>query len=677
MNLAAAPVLRDAPGLPPQVDHDAEPAVRGGALLLVLDRALGRVDTAVADLLPRSLNPFLQLGALANWCFAVASVTGVLLLFWYVPSVHEAHASMTAMDQAPWTSGLVRSLHRYSSDACMVLVLVHALKVFCARRFTGPRWLAWITGAVSLLGLWLVGWLGYWLVWDQPAQHVAEGTSRALDVIPLFVDPLERSFVADQEVNSLLFFLVFFAHMLLPLGVVVGLWLHITRLARAHFLPGRAMATWSTLVLVLVSVLQPAQTGAPARMAVMAREFAIDGWYLAPLWLTDRLAGGALWLFWFAAGSLLCAVPWLLRRGRVRAAAVQTERCNACTKCSQDCPYLAITMVPRTDGKPFTTQAQVDPRLCVGCGICAGSCDTSGVGLPWLPEKETRDRLAQRVADAAARGRHPGVLLACVHGAAAAAPPDWIVEPVPCAGFVHMLTPERLLKDGAREIVIAACADGACRYREGDRWARQRRDGERAPALRGDRVDADAVRVLTLPPGTDVAAALTGGPARRRPLRLLAGALAVLLLIALVPLGSALPYRTPHGDPELVVSFKHPGQLTEQRRELSAEEQARLPVHMRRQFDLVRTRQPVRLQVLLDDRVVLTRTLPPAGLWGDGNSVALERLAVPPGRHRVAVRIDDDGDAAAWAHSDSAEVDFAAGLRRTVLFDRHHGFTWL
>jgi ferredoxin len=683
----AGALARAVSAAPPR-DVDAEPPVRGEALLRPLDRALAAVDRATAAVLPAEFNPFLQLGALANWSFLLATLSGVLLLLFYSTSVHTAHASMLAMDAAPWTSGLVRSVHRYSSDACMALVLLHALKVFAARRFSGPRWLAWLTGAFALLCLWVIGWLGYWLPWDQPAQHVAEGTARALDVIPVFVDTLERSFLVDEQVNSLLFFLVFFAHMLLPLVMGIGLWLHITRLARARFLPTKRMLVWSTIAFVVLSLFVPATTGAPAAMGAKAASFAIDAWYLAPLWLTDRLTGGGLWLFWLCAGTALCSVPWLLPRRRVRAAVVEVAKCNSCTKCSKDCPYLAITMVPRSDGKNFASQAQVDPKLCVGCGICAGSCDTYGVGLPWLPAHDERERIEAMVTQAIGRGPAPGLLLGCAHGAVRdlrpdgstgrCTLPDWLAVEVPCAGWVHMFTVERALKLGAREVVLASCGDGNCRYREGDLWAQQRLAGEREPFLRRERVDADRARVLSLPPGSDVAARLgVAGPERAPLARRLVGALVLLVLVAAVTFGSMAPYHTPHDESaELVISFKHPGQLTEQSTRLSEEEKAKLPVHMRRDVDLVRTRQPVRLRVVVDGDEVLTKSYAPTGLWGDGNSIALERLPLAPGSHEVQVFVGDGADASVWERSTSAAVDFEASRRRVLLFDRHAGFTW-
>lgn len=126
----------------------AEVPVLGERLLQPIEETLRGVDRATSRFIPKALNPFIQAGAIANTCLIIAIVTGIVLLFWYVPSVQQAYDSMTAIDAAPFTSGLMRSLHRYSSDACMLFVLLHAVKVFAARRFTGPRWLAWVTGLV-------------------------------------------------------------------------------------------------------------------------------------------------------------------------------------------------------------------------------------------------------------------------------------------------------------------------------------------------------------------------------------------------------------------------------------------------------------------------------------------------------------------------------------------------
>jgi ferredoxin len=662
---------------------DPEPAVRGESLLRALETWLMRLLRLTRPL-PDACNPLLQAGAVANLTLIVAIASGVLLLFWYVPSVHQAHASVLWMDAQRFGGGFVRTLHRYSSDLCIALVLWHALQVFAQRRFTGPRWLAWATGIASLAALWFIGWLGYWLVWDQRAQQVALGTAQMLDCLPVFVDPLGRGFLTDATVHSLLFFVVFFAHMLLPVLLGIGLWLHIARLARTKFLPGRRLAAWTVAVLVVMSLVWPADTAPAARMAHAPEAFAMDWWYLAPLWMTDRFGGALLWLVLLAGFSLLVAVPRLLRRGQTRAARVEPTRCNACYQCSRDCPYAAITMVPRTDGKPLPVQAQVDPRLCVGCGICAGSCDSAGVGLDWLPVVDRRlefDRWLEQ---------QPGARLvfACAHGAGAslhvdpttgacAELDDARVQIVPCAGWVHMLTAERALRKGASAVVLAACPPGECHYREGAQWTADRLAGTRKPFLGADKVDRSLVTLVEA--GRDEIDLLRGKPARRRaPAWTKAAALLIVLVLAVALwFVSVAPYRVAGADsPELIVSFKHPGRASEVVRMLTPEEIEKLPFHMRRDRIVERHRASVRLRLRVDGEVVHEQSYEPSGLWHDGNSIAIARLPLAVGRHQVEVWIGESADPDEWTFRSSGEIDAQPRARLAVLFDRVSGFRW-
>lgn len=209
-----------------------------------------RTDRCIQRFLPAELNPLTQLGALANAAPGIAVVSGIILLLWYSPSVTQAHASLERPGTESWLGQWKRSIHRYSSDACLFLILLHA----------------------------------------------ALGVARLLDHLPLFAEPFSRSFLTDQTVPSLLFFLVFFAHMLAPLALGIGIWIHLMRVNRAQFLPRRRMTAWLTGSLMVISILVPATSAAPARMMVKSSGFTMDWWYLWPVAFTDRLGGGVLWV---------------------------------------------------------------------------------------------------------------------------------------------------------------------------------------------------------------------------------------------------------------------------------------------------------------------------------------------------------------------------------------------
>ena len=89
--------------------------------------------------------------------------------------------------------------------------------------------------------------------------------------------------------------------------------------------------------------------------------------------LTGLWGNGAVWAFLGAFSLMIALMPWLPPLRRAKAAAIDLDHCNGCARCAEDCPYEAIKLVPRTDKLPFPTQAEVNPSLCVSCGICVGS----------------------------------------------------------------------------------------------------------------------------------------------------------------------------------------------------------------------------------------------------------------------------------------------------------------
>lgn len=682
-------------------DAFPEPRVRGEGVLRAGERVLLAADRAVARLLPHEdLNPLARTGALALLTFIVAAVTGILLLFWYSPSVHGAWESVAAMSNQPWSAGLLRSLHRYSSDASLFLATVHLIQMLFRRRFGGARWFAWVTGFVLLGLLWLVGWTGYWLVWDERAGEVGRASARLLDVLPVFADPLSRSFLTDEGLNSLLFFMVFFVHMLLPLAMAALLWLHVARVSRAKFMPGRALTIWSLAALALLSLLLPADLAPPARMAHEPGAGTMDAWFLMPMAAARHFGAGASWAALVLLGAVGLSTPWLLAgRRRAPPAAVTEARCEGCEQCFRDCPYGAIEMRPRTDGAPHAARAFVRAELCVGCGICTASCATSAIGIAPLPMLDARSQVRRWAESARARGAEEWLLIPC--GASAGADlaldplegtcaqlPGWRVLPASCVGWVHASVIEAALAHGLQGVLLVACGPAECPWREGVEWAERRMAGTLEPAVRAARAPAARMRLLRLdrtrqkeliPAAAEFQRAVRVGspprPLRHGRLRQAAGAVLFGGLFAGVTwLGSVAPWSgSARSEPMLVVSFKHPGAVTEVATGPTPEELERMPVHMRPPRTVERRRADVRLQVEVDGAVVLERSYPPRGIWGDGASIALEEIPVAAGARRVAVRIAD-GAAAEWNLAANFALDFLPRTRCTILYDRTRGF---
>jgi len=134
------------------------------------------------------------------------------------------------------------------------------------------------------------------------------------------------------------------------------------------------------------------------------------------------------------------------------------------------------------------------------------------------------------------------------------------------------------------------------------------------------------------------------------------------------------PYRHLDADQALIkLSFTHVGKPVGDCRTLSAEELARLPPNMRAPTSCPRERSPVTVEVDLDGANVLKRIAPPTGLSKDGASAVYERLVVPAGEHRIAVRLSDDVRARDAAFHHDATVTLAPGQVLVIDFDAAKG----
>ncbi len=648
----------------------APPAgVRGEGFLVRVDRAFAWLDGFIARWLPPEFNPLAHAGAAANAALAVAIVSGIALLIWYSPSLQFAHPSVAAMAGGT-LGGWVRAVHRYSSDLALLFVLVHATRVFFARKFSGPRWLPWVSGVGLIALIWFIGWTGYWLVWDQPAQQVAVASMRLLDGLPIFGEPLGRLFVADRMVPSLLFFVVFFLHMLLPLGIAVGLAIHLLRVSRAKLFPTWPASLALCAGLSLAALLVPAPLDAAAQMAVKASAFTVDAWYLTPLALALRFQHAGLWVALFGTTALAAAIPWLLGRRRAPAAyqaVVEPSRCHACTQCSQDCPFDAITMVARTDGKRFPSQASVDPAKCVGCGVCAGSCDSEGIALDWFDTRREEARIASEITTARTEAETTWVAFVAGDidsGLALFAATRWRerlpgyhVQFVPTASWVRPKFIEQLLASGVRGALIVRDARVESAARDGNHWVLDRLTGERAPHYRPERAGGStAWRVIDFDPARPgalqrEAAAFRHGTAtsgsgatplpRRSPFAVaLAGGIVALAVAAATILPSRLTVANPApANPEFVFSFKALGaRAAAAAGAIDATADAAKPIHMRGRSTEKPQRAPVVVRLTIDG-VTHERSFRAKGVSHDGPALDEWRVPLSVGEHAIAIEL--------------------------------------
>jgi cytochrome b6 len=114
------------------------------------------------------------MGGLALFFLIVQVATGLMLLFYYQPTVSDAHASVEYLTAHVPGGALVRNIHSWSSSLMIASVFVHLLTAFAMKAFAPPREITWLTG-VALFGVTLVfGFTGYLLPWHQIAVNATK-----------------------------------------------------------------------------------------------------------------------------------------------------------------------------------------------------------------------------------------------------------------------------------------------------------------------------------------------------------------------------------------------------------------------------------------------------------------------------------------------------------------------
>jgi quinol-cytochrome oxidoreductase complex cytochrome b subunit/coenzyme F420-reducing hydrogenase delta subunit len=645
-------------------------------------RLLLLVENKVSQFFKRGENPTYFLGALSFFFFWLLLISGAYLLIFYRLDIDKAYDSIQGLtERQPYWGGVIRSLHRYAADGLMVTMVLHGLRVFLAGQFRYARWLAWVSGVILIGFVWVEGVLGYWMVWDQRAQFIALTTSEFLNALPIFGAEIPRAFLSRESVTNLFFLIIIALHIALPILVLVSLWLHVSRISKPVMsLPRRLMVVIFFIVLLLC-LLNPATSTPRADPSQLPIHLPLDWFYLFPYPFFKAFPSGLNWLLLVVGMSLLIAVPWLGHRKAIQPVSVSLRRCNACARCYQDCPYEAISMLPRTDGRSYDQEATIHPELCVSCGICIGSCSTAALALPDYSFRGIRAEIAKRLFHQVSEMTEPPVLVLLCERALPReilqSKRPWINPIVlPCIGTVHPLLIQYALRLSTTGVFIAACPEKDCYYRTGNQWFEERLTGRREPypkkPIDFSRIQVARFSVIQAEEAIQEMDRFRAGlttPAfvkRRAGLARWVGAASVLALPALFILlfSGGLSYSFYNKDESLlVVSLKYTASPL-YCRELKPEEMESLPPHMRSPVECTRERWPVLLRLDIDDEKRLDGEYQPSGLWSDGPAYVYEKFRVEPGLHTIRLTIKELNKPSEIIRSEP--IDFQAG-RAVVL----------
>jgi quinol-cytochrome oxidoreductase complex cytochrome b subunit len=163
----------------------------------------------------------------------VLIVTGILLMFYYHPSVPQAFRDMKELQYVVDDGLFLRNLHRWSAHLMVLAAFLHMLRVFFHRAYRPPRQFNWVVGVALLLATLGLSYTGYLLPWDQLAYWgVSVGTNMVREV-PMLGETFRFYLLGGNVVseNALLRFYVLHC-VVLPVVLVLLLAVHIWRVRK-------------------------------------------------------------------------------------------------------------------------------------------------------------------------------------------------------------------------------------------------------------------------------------------------------------------------------------------------------------------------------------------------------------------------------------------------------------
>jgi len=275
-------------------------------------------------------------GGLAILLCLVLLVTGILEMFYYIPTPEHAGVSVEVITSLVPFGGLIRNLHFWAAQALMIVASIHLLRIFLTGAYARHRRLNYLIGLGMLVLILLLDFTGYVLRWDEGIRWALVVGTNLLKTIPWVGGSLYQLAIGGPEPSHSTLERFYTWHIfVLTMGLIVlGGW-HIFRVRRdggvavppphlrkdnnriSRFdLVRREMLIMGIagLLLILIAILFPAPIERPITQASVDLHNARAPWFF--LWVQQLLKLGNPFLWGVLTPVLLlvalAAIPYIL-----------------------------------------------------------------------------------------------------------------------------------------------------------------------------------------------------------------------------------------------------------------------------------------------------------------------------------------------------------------------------
>jgi quinol-cytochrome oxidoreductase complex cytochrome b subunit len=151
------------------------------------------------------------LGILSMLLFAFMGVTGVMLAFYYQPTVADGYSSVTTIVRDVSFGWFVHQVHGWGARLLVLILMVRVWRFYFQGMYKGPREALWVISTVLFLAAAGADFTGRLLPWDEGGYWT---TIRGLEIVAALpvAGPLFTFLVGGRSIDSLILIRFYFLH---------------------------------------------------------------------------------------------------------------------------------------------------------------------------------------------------------------------------------------------------------------------------------------------------------------------------------------------------------------------------------------------------------------------------------------------------------------------------------
>lgn len=173
----------------------------------------------------------LCLGGLSFTAFIMLVISGILLAIYYIPEPSQAYVSIIFIEENVTGGKYIRNLHRFSSNAFLILMFLHILRVILTGAFLSRKY-NWVIGLFLLFLSIFTGYTGYLLPMDQLSYWATQTGAELIKILP-FGDYIYNIIIPDTIGGRLSLIRFYALHIIiLPFLISTLSFIHFFRVRR-------------------------------------------------------------------------------------------------------------------------------------------------------------------------------------------------------------------------------------------------------------------------------------------------------------------------------------------------------------------------------------------------------------------------------------------------------------